>query len=682
MSEQQVFSDRYQLVNHIARGGMAQVYLARDLLLDRPVALKVLFPELSVDRAFVERFRREAKAAANLTHPNIVSIYDWGQGQNTYFIVMEYVDGRTLSSILREGPLDAARAAGIGADVAAALDFAHRRGVIHRDVKPGNVLINNAGQVKVADFGIARAIGTSEDLTQTGSVMGTATYFSPEQAQGYGVDPRSDVYSLGVVLYEMATGRAPFSGDSPVSIAYKHVKEAVPAPRTVNPAVPAAFEAIVLKCLEKQPENRYQTAEDLRADLIRFANGQPVIAAADPTRVGTAVGAGVGGAALAGAALAGDATRVQSAAGGTAAMPVTAVGGAGGPGAGRAAWGAGGPPGGTSGGGEDRSRQWAYGAIAAAILLLLAVGIFFLGRSAGWWGSTVKTLTIPTDVVGKPVSSAMGELQQLGFTKVSQQNQASSQYAQGDVISTNPSPGTSVNSNSPVVLLVSTGPTPVQVPDVAGKTQDAATGILQQAGFTVNVTQQNSSTVAQGLVIGTNPPAGTTVGKGSAVQLIVSSGKQQVQIPSLVNESPGAAGQALGQLGLNVQQQSEPSSSVQAGLVTRTDPPAGATVPVGSTVTVFVSTGAPQATVPNVVGESQNRAQNDLSNAGLKSSVQQCTTFNQNQDGRVVSQDPQANQKVSQGSTVTITVAQYAGSGGGGGGAGTTTTQFTMCPGG
>ncbi|HVA73740.1 MAG TPA: PASTA domain-containing protein [Acidimicrobiales bacterium] len=665
MQEQQVFSDRYQLVNHIARGGMAQVYLARDLLLDRPVALKVLFPELSVDRAFVERFRREAKAAANLTHPHIVSIYDWGQGENTYFIVMEYVDGRTLSSMLRDGALDPVRAAAIGADVAAALDFAHRRGVIHRDVKPGNVLIDNSGQVKVADFGIARAIGTSEDLTQTGSVMGTATYFSPEQAQGYGVDPRSDVYSLGVVLYEMVAGRAPFAGDSPVSIAYKHVKEPPPPPRTVNPAIPAAFEAIVLKCLEKQPENRYQTAEELRADLIRFANGQPVMAASDITRVGSAVGAaaagGLVGAALAGAGAAGGgaafggdpagATRVQPAAGGTAAMPVTTVGGAGVPGAG--GWGSGDEPG-------DR-RAWTYAAIAAIVLVLIGVGIFFLGRSQGWWDASAKTLTVPSDLAGKPASSALSELQQMGFTKVSEKNQASSQYQSGDAIGTQPPGGTSVKSDSPVVLLVSTGPTPVQIPDVAGKTQDQATAILKQAGFTVNVTQQNSNTVDQGIVIGTNPPAGQTAGKGAAVQLIVSSGKQQVQIPSLVNQSPGQAGQALGQLGLNVKQASEPSSSVQAGLVTRTDPPAGATVPVGSTVTVYVSSGPQQVTVPNVVGETQSRAQQDLTNAGLQANVVDVAVTRPDKDGIVQQQNPQAGQTVSQGSAVTIYVGQYQG---------------------
>src|SRR5450759_3787463 len=289
--DQQVFNDRYELVGHIARGGMAQVYLAKDLLLDRPVALKVLFPELSVDRSFVERFRREAQAAANLSHPNIVPVFDWGEDSGTYFIVMEFIDGRPLSAILKTaGPLSADRTADIGAPVAAALGYAHKHGVIHRDVKPGNVLITDEGQVKVTDFGIARAINTEESLTQTGAVMGTATYFSPEQAEGIGVDARSDIYSLGVVLFEMVTGRPPFLGDTPVAVASKHVRDHPPQPRELNPSIPPTFEAIILKSWAKDPNHRYDTSEDLRADRLRFNEGRSVLAMEDPTAMQAALG--------------------------------------------------------------------------------------------------------------------------------------------------------------------------------------------------------------------------------------------------------------------------------------------------------------------------------------------------------------------------------------------------------
>ncbi|HEY2430239.1 MAG TPA: protein kinase, partial [Acidimicrobiales bacterium] len=301
----QVYGDRYEPVRLVARGGMAEVWLAHDGLLDRLVALKVLFPELSVDRNFVERFRREAQAAANLSHPNIVSVYDWGEVGGTYFIVMEYVEGWALSGLLREeGPFLADRAAAVGAEVGAALGFAHRSGVIHRDVKPGNVLITADDHVKVTDFGIARAANTDDHLTQTGAVMGTATYFSPEQAQGLPVDQRSDVYSLGVVLYEMVTGRPPFVADGPVAVAYKHVHEDALPPTEVVPEVPAAFEAVIMQALAKDLRDRYASAEELRADLLRFRQGRPVLA--DPPPLRRPAGAAVSGAAVvAGAAAAG-----------------------------------------------------------------------------------------------------------------------------------------------------------------------------------------------------------------------------------------------------------------------------------------------------------------------------------------------------------------------------------------
>ena len=278
MSEPRVLAERYELVELLARGGMSEVYLAQDRRLSRPVAVKVLASELSRDPAFVERFRREAQAAANLNHANIVSVFDWGQDGETSFIVMEYIDGRSVRELIRaRGRLDDLQVAGIGSEIAAALASAHAAGVVHRDIKPANVLISSSNQVKVTDFGIARAGTGGTELTRTGSVMGTATYFSPEQAQGLECDARSDVYSLGIVLYEMATGSPPFSGDNAVTVAYQQVQEQVPPPSTRNPEIAPALEAIILTCLAKDPAARYQSADDLRADLLRFRRGEALV---------------------------------------------------------------------------------------------------------------------------------------------------------------------------------------------------------------------------------------------------------------------------------------------------------------------------------------------------------------------------------------------------------------------
>jgi serine/threonine-protein kinase len=432
----------------------------------------------------------------------------------------------------------------------------------------------------------------------------------------------------------MVTAKAPFRGDSPVSIAYKHVKEEPDPPSALNPAVPAGFEAIVMKALAKEPEFRYQSAEALRADLVRFGQGQQVMAAVEPTRVAAAVG---GAAGL--AALGAEPTRVQGVAS-TTAVPATA-----GPGDG--------PP------AEEPSRRrgWLIAGLIA-LLVLLGVGVFFLGRSLGWWGSP-KTLTVPADVVGKPVGQATTELQNMGFSNVSNQSQNSS-AAVGTVIATQPPPGTRQHSDKPLVLVVSSGPVQLPVPNVVGQPQATAATTLQHAGFVVTTTTATSNTVPAGNVISTNPPAGTNRAKGSQVQLVVSTGKPQVAIPSLVGQTPSAAGQTLGELGLVVGDQvSEPSTTVQFGRVTRTDPPAGSKQPIGSSVTVYVSSGVPQVTVPDLSNDTQAQASSALQAAGLSGSFTMQPTTNQAQNGKVISQNPAPNDTVNKGSTVNVVIGQF-----------------------
>ena len=493
--EQVVLNGRYELQRRVGRGGMAEVYLARDRLLDRLVAIKILFPEFATDPSFVARFRREAQNAANLNHPSIVGVYDWGKERGTYYIVMEYVDGKSISDILRtDGPIEAKRAATIAADVAGALGFAHRKGVVHRDVKPGNILITDAGDVKVADFGIARALTASveENLTQTGSVMGTATYFSPEQAQGKAVDARTDLYSLGVVLYEMVAGKPPFAGDSPVAIAYKHVQEPPPPLTDAAPGVPAAYAAITAKALAKAPEDRYDDGVAMRADLLRFRDGRPV------------------GAAPAEAAAVAPPTAV------TTAVPSTGPLTTGTPGV--AATTTLDPP-------EDEPERQRTGWFLVALLVLLGLlglGLFFLGRQLGVFDKAATQVTVPR-VLGQNAADARKLLEGRGLEVKSVR--AANSAPQNEVVAQAPAADSSVDEGSRVTLIVSSGPADVRLPaELVGRTEEEVRNFLVAAGFAgANISTQERVTgdAKAGTVVAIDPSPGNSYPKGQQIVLDV-----------------------------------------------------------------------------------------------------------------------------------------------------------------
>jgi eukaryotic-like serine/threonine-protein kinase len=628
-----VLSGRYELVHLVARGGMAEVYRAHDRLLDRPVAVKVLFPELSIDRTFVERFRREAQAAANLSHPNIVPVFDWGEDGGTYFIVMEFIDGRPLSSILRTaGPLHPDRAAEIAADVALALDYAHRHGVVHRDIKPGNVLITDEGQVKVTDFGIARAINTDESLTQTGAVMGTATYFSPEQAEGLGVDARSDIYSLGVVLYEMVAGRPPFVGDSPVAVASKHVREQPPAPRQFNPSIPEDLEAIILKCMTKSPEFRYDTSVDLRIDLLRFREGREVGATRMPA----------------------NATRMIPASN-------TQVLGSVGP---------------QSEEEEDEpSRTGLYIGVLVVLLIALAVVVLFLGNTLGWWHLSSKPSSFGlVDVTGQPVAAAESKLKAAGLD-YSVQIETSTASQKGIVITTDPTAGTQVQKGQKITLNVGGGASVVNVsvPDVENLPLAVAKSRLTTAGLGPPVVTDSTCGAANGVVCSQIPLSGTMEPKGYSVQLFVSTVASTTTtatadhvVPTVTNLTTTAACSLIQSVGLQCASSSsyefQYSSSVAANNVIGTVPSVGTVVTNPSTpVNLVVSKGPAPLLVPGVIGDTESEAMSKLSTAGFNPTV---TLDHKDKNpancGFVTAQSPTGGTPAQSGATVNITVGAGA----------------------
>jgi beta-lactam-binding protein with PASTA domain/predicted Ser/Thr protein kinase len=651
--EATVINDRYEVHKRIGRGGMADVFSARDLLLDRQVAIKVLFPEFATDDNFVERFRREAQSAANLSHPNIVNVYDWGKYEGTYFIAMEEVQGRTLADVLKSnGQLTSKQAAEIASEVAAALGFAHEKGTAHRDIKPANILIGKNGQVKVADFGIARAMNapTESNLTQVGSVMGTATYFSPEQAQGAQPDPRSDLYSLGIVMYEMVAGRAPFTGDNPVSIAYKQVHDAPQPLVQIVADVPKAYEAMVAKLLAKNPKVRYPSAGALRDDLRRFRNDEPVqalVAAANKARP---------------AAASLNATTVQSALAPTGVLPVnpqaTAVPSTG-------MYEAGYPTGASAeaayyDSGGSRTGWYALAAFVALMALVVGGVLLFQALSSDDQQGEPSQFVLD-DYFNRSLAVVTAELTDKGltFVTVSEENAL---VPFGFVHRTNPGANEIVLENQEIQVFFNPDPQLQNVPQVVGIPLEEARVLLESQGFVIgDVTADETSESGEGTVLSSEPEAGVPVRQGTTVDMVVAAPRSSVQVPVVVGLTQDQAVRLLENppYEFEVVVEDVSSETIAAGQVMSIAPTQGELVERGGTVTIQASSGAAPIVVPVVEGLTQGDATNQLRNAGFTVEVEfREVTPGSSNDGRVISQTPAAATTMDRGSTVKIVVGQ------------------------
>ncbi len=626
----QVFDGRYRVVRKLGTGGMANVYLAEDQELGRSVAIKMLDERHSQDEQFVERFRREAKNAAGLSHPNIVSIYDRGQAEGTYYIAMEYLEGRTLKELLvTRGPTPLTVAIDYTRQILAALGFAHKHGIVHRDIKPHNVVVAPDGRLKVTDFGIARS-GTSQ-MTETGSIIGTAQYLSPEQAKGAPVTPASDIYSVGIVLYEMLTGSVPFTGDTPLEIAMKHLSTTPLPPSEKRHDVPHELDSIVLRALAKDPADRYQSAEEMDADLARAAREQPV--APETEEAATRVLRGVGAATLASAPTA--VTRRVNVATPPPSYP---------------------PPTGFYEYDEPIRRRSFWPWLLATLLIAAAI-------VAGWYVYTKiqdqlnqsKSPAVPF-VEHQIQRLAVGNIRKAGLEpKV--RLRANRDVEAGRVFDQQPDAGVRVDKGSSVVIFVSTGPPKVAVPGVIGKQATDAVAALASIGLKADVHRVNSSKET-GTVTGQDPRAGTKLVVGEKVRINVSQGPKPVGVPPVVGSPFDSAVGALQGAGFAVARRDVESNDPK-DVVVQMDPPANSLVAPGSTITLFVSKGPKEATVPDVTAFSRTDAIATLRNSGFKVVVVDQDTPDQNYDNAVMNQSPGPGESAKPGTTVTITVGRY-----------------------
>jgi beta-lactam-binding protein with PASTA domain/predicted Ser/Thr protein kinase len=627
-----IIDGRYRVVSRLGSGGMADVYLAEDQLLGRQLAVKVLHHHFAEDQEFVERFRREASSAARLSHPNIVAIFDRGEWNGTYYIAMEYVPGRSLKTLVREhGPLDPVAAIDIVTQILRAARFAHARGVIHRDLKPHNVILDEEGRARVTDFGIARA-GAS-DMTLTGSIMGTAQYLSPEQAQGHPVSAASDLYAVGVILYELLTGVVPFDGETAVAIAFKQVSAQPRPPRMVNPAVPAVLDEIVLRALAKDPAARYANADELIAALQAARATLPMTAGAAVPATASSPLAGSSETVAHGVVpAAGMAPRAGSPPPAALMLPADEP-----------------PPEDIDAQAAASRRRWLWVLAGLALLAAAAIAVVLLLPSSS------KTVTVP-NVVGQSEVAASASLRSQGLTAVISQT-SNATVPSGTVISATPPPGSAVAKGARVTLAVSTGPGSSALPNVAGLSVAQALARLKAAGFKPTTETQPSATVASGRAISTDPPAGTELKAGRPVTVIVSSGPEPVHVPDLAGQTLAAAEATLTNAGLTVGTVTKQVAAEQPpGTVLAQSPHTGVSLPAGGRVNLTVAQAPKEAAVPSVLGQNEAQAAAALGRAGFAPKTTSQTTTEASQVGVVLAQTPAAGQKARKGATVTIAI--------------------------